>query len=295
MENKNNKMGIGILIGVLIALVIGLGSFIIYDKVLKDDNSSDNNTSSQENGVNSNLNSLDKKQDITKLPSSENDEFMKLISKYDSILAKYLPTNDLNSIPNQIKLYFLWRNLDENKRYKSFSASDLKEVANKYFDDDFKFENEDLKDTIGVMFKYNSDTELYESSTAGRGINNPDTSYGAKSYFVDSEYDNDTKLYAIKVKSLYTYCDDVCYITTVYGSADQNDLVLNRIDDDVKIKKDNAKIYLDCTSGGKDFGTELCSMRIEDAAYKLGSKYAKDMTYYFEKLDSGNFVLKSVK
>ena len=37
-EKKPNKLGLGIVIGVLIALVIGLSGFIIYDNVLENDN-----------------------------------------------------------------------------------------------------------------------------------------------------------------------------------------------------------------------------------------------------------------
>lgn len=36
-ENKGNKLGLGIIIGVLVCLVIGLSAFIIYDKVLSKD------------------------------------------------------------------------------------------------------------------------------------------------------------------------------------------------------------------------------------------------------------------
>lgn len=50
-ENKKSKLGLGILIGLLIAVVLGLTGFIIYDKVLtKDDNNQiENNNYKEEN------------------------------------------------------------------------------------------------------------------------------------------------------------------------------------------------------------------------------------------------------
>lgn len=49
-ENKKSKLGLGILMGLLIAIIIGLASFIVYDKVLtKDDNKQVENGDNKEN------------------------------------------------------------------------------------------------------------------------------------------------------------------------------------------------------------------------------------------------------
>ena len=58
-ENKKSKLGLGILIGVLVTLVIGLSVFIIYDKVLSnDDNQSEVNESNNNSNDSSNENDM---------------------------------------------------------------------------------------------------------------------------------------------------------------------------------------------------------------------------------------------
>ena len=43
-EKKESKLGLGIVIGLLIAAVVGLGTFIIYDKVISNDKKDNNKT-----------------------------------------------------------------------------------------------------------------------------------------------------------------------------------------------------------------------------------------------------------
>ena len=53
MENKNKKYIV--LVAILMILVLGLGGFIVYDKVLKDDKTTNNENSNSENSNNENL------------------------------------------------------------------------------------------------------------------------------------------------------------------------------------------------------------------------------------------------
>ena len=54
MENKNKKYIV--LLAILMILVLGLGSFIVYDKVLKEDKTTNNENSNSENSNNENTN-----------------------------------------------------------------------------------------------------------------------------------------------------------------------------------------------------------------------------------------------
>ena len=54
MENKNKKYIV--LVAILMILVLGLGSFIVYDKVLKEDKTTNNENSNSENSNNENIN-----------------------------------------------------------------------------------------------------------------------------------------------------------------------------------------------------------------------------------------------
>ena len=54
MENKNKKYIV--LVAILMILVLGLGGFIVYDKVLKDDKTTNNENSNSENSNNENTN-----------------------------------------------------------------------------------------------------------------------------------------------------------------------------------------------------------------------------------------------
>ena len=48
---KNDKMGLGIFIGLLVAIILMLGGFIVYDKVLSKDNISDSNNANKNNNA----------------------------------------------------------------------------------------------------------------------------------------------------------------------------------------------------------------------------------------------------
>ena len=54
MENKNKKYIV--LVAILMILVLGLGGFIVYDKVLKEDKTTNNENSNSENSNNENIN-----------------------------------------------------------------------------------------------------------------------------------------------------------------------------------------------------------------------------------------------
>lgn len=76
-ENKNNKLGLGILIGLLLAIIIGLVGFIVYDKVISKDNNNEQveqgNNSEKENVKEETVNCIDCITEIV-LPSTYADQ-----------------------------------------------------------------------------------------------------------------------------------------------------------------------------------------------------------------------------
>lgn len=77
-KEKNGKFGLGILVGILITLVLAMGAFIIYDKVLSNDN---NKTPVEDNNEN--------KQDEEKEDDHE-DKTVTELSISDSVIVKEL-------------------------------------------------------------------------------------------------------------------------------------------------------------------------------------------------------------
>ena len=260
---------------------IGIGKFeekIINKITTKQYKESNNKTCSAES-------------DISGLSLEE--QLLGKINLYNSVFSKYLTNTQINDIPNNLKLYFLINHVPNGVEP---TVEELKKVATKYFDVDFIYNHEDVKDDQGkVIYKYKAKDKKYELmffTELGIG----DLGYHPKSYFISSNYDEITKLYVVKAKTLYTFCTDACIVVNAYGSANFDDVVLFTDTVDTGNRgQGEAKHYLNCASDGKDAGSDLCSMDIRDAAYKLGADDIKEITYYFKKTADGNYVLKEVK
>ena len=291
MKENNQKNNI-IIILLTVLIIMGLAGFIVYDKVIKKDGKENNTQINTSNPKSNNKNSSN--QNNSK-ENDEEDKMVQLVDKYNSVFAKYLKLEDVNKIPNQLKLKFLMHQIDEY--YNGFTVNTLKEIANRYFDKDFTFTNEDIKDDLGILAKYDSSTEAYEWVASGHDGGDSDMGYSSKSFLVDSNYNEKTKLYEVKVKSYYTYCTDVCMIVDVYGSPNTNDLILSINTEDVnRTEADSkAKVFLDCDKNSKNYNGNICEEDIREMASEIASEYVKEKTYYFTKLENGNYALKKVK
>lgn len=123
IENKSGKFGLGIFVGILIALVIGMGIFIVYDKVLNNDNA--NNSEDQNNTQNNNESNV-----VTELSISDS-----LVQElYSSIMFGYGLTNDyyyhnssktlVSDMKNYTKMY-----LTANKWLKEYRNNPNSDVV----------------------------------------------------------------------------------------------------------------------------------------------------------------------
>lgn len=300
LNKKDENRRLYIIIVIMFCIILGLGGFIVYDKIIKKDTKNDNTNNNQviEKDTKNDVREHDeiKEPIVSILTESDKEKLINLIDEYNKFFATFIPVDDVNDFPNQYKLKFLYRKIGTNYN-DIFTKDDLKKAANQYFDKDFKFTNEDIKDEISTLYKYDDTTGTYKYAIEfGYDGGDMPLSFTPKSYLIDSSYDSNSKLYSIKVKTLYTYCSSICGpLDVVYGSANLNDLIFS-------IKRDydegykNAKVYLDCTKDSVDENKEKCNTTdVVELAHELAFEYVKERTYYFTKLDSGNFALKYVK
>lgn len=124
MESKNKNTGLVVIIVILLLAVIGLGGYIVYDKVLKN---SSNETENNDNKPSDNLKDTDQNGQTTKnnnyqlFASNLKNEF----SKYDEKNRPYL--NVISTIGNgnfiiylteNRELYIKYYNKDKNAEHK---------------------------------------------------------------------------------------------------------------------------------------------------------------------------------
>lgn len=124
MESKNKNTGLVVIIVILLLAVIGLGGYIVYDKVLKD---SSNETENNDNKPSDNLKDTDQNGQTTKnnnyqlFASNLKNEF----SKYDEKNRPYLNVTSTIGNGNFIiyltenrELYIKYYNKDKNAEHK---------------------------------------------------------------------------------------------------------------------------------------------------------------------------------
>ena len=271
-EKKKSKLGLGILIGLLIAVIIGLTGFIVYDKVLL----SDDGNQQIENSVQNDNNESEQSKEVTvTLTSVEQENLLSKIDTYNKYigLTKNYPISDVNNLDNNLKIDFLYmQTLDSYA--ENFTENDLKATANNYFYSGFTFDNENIICSIDneIEYMYNSSTgdyiynEEYIHGHEGPNLNR------SKSYYVGGTYNETTKLYTFNIKVLYAdICAGICEPTKGYYSDNKLSNLVYRVDDQVE-----------------DFGSF-------DEVYNNVKEELLVTQYSFYKNSDGNFVLKSVQ
>jgi len=108
VEQNKNKLGLGILIGVLVTLVICLSAFIIYDKVLSDDSNQIEETDKNQN--NNKENASDNKTELPEFDISKFDTTKEAINGTDGMAYEPI-TNDTSTSAAGLSI-----KLDKNKR-----------------------------------------------------------------------------------------------------------------------------------------------------------------------------------
>ncbi len=112
-ENKKSKLGLGILIGVLVALVIGLAGFIAYDMVLSDDNHKvEENDTSKEETVELNLSSSI----VTSLSKVFHGKYLHSeVSIYENYFYKQSKTV-VSNVPDELKMIMTFKYLNKPEK-----------------------------------------------------------------------------------------------------------------------------------------------------------------------------------
>ena len=142
-SGNNNKMGIGILVGLLIALVIGMGTFIVYDKFVKEDK--------KDNG----------KDDTPIVTPNNNNNGMVTIDDKDT-------SHEVTTFDNIVNVWS--KDVTKNKAYKIQNVVLNNKKASLYVDYTFEYEKVDYlpeSKTTGktkLTIKH-GDTVLYTNET----------------------------------------------------------------------------------------------------------------------------------
>jgi len=166
MKKKNT--GLIVLVIVLSLLVVGLGGFIIYDKVLSNNNSIEKTNKEEQNDNNSENQSIDKLDNTKDIVysgisyniSGHNDE-MNGLSEIPQI---NLNSDNINQINNDIINHFKSiMNINEFKSdYKyGFDSSCDKTI----YKVEYEYYNNNNNDILSLIIKYTLLSEIYEESS----------------------------------------------------------------------------------------------------------------------------------
>lgn len=166
-ENKKSKLGLGILIGVLVALIIGLSAFIIYDKVLSKDDKENNKTNT-----------------TTKVPKSEYRISGNSLEKFDLSFLK-LENEKVNKIYSPLSIKYALQMLGEGSngntktqidnvigdyQTKKYTNNSNMSFANAIFIRDTYKNNINKDYTNNLNSKYNAEV-VYDSFNDANNIN----------------------------------------------------------------------------------------------------------------------------
>lgn len=169
-ENKRNGIGLGILIGILIMLVIGMGSYIIYDKVLKNNNYNEENKEEQK-----------EQQDIPEDLDVNSELVQQLYSYTDTFCRnnrKFFYENNkllMNDLKNEYKLYLAMSNMirdnnldldDDNPT--NYPLKKFEDSMNKVFGSNVSYIKEKTLLFPDLEFN-NDDVVIYSSAGCGVG------------------------------------------------------------------------------------------------------------------------------
>lgn len=261
-EKKNTQCNVALVI-MLMLMVLGLGAYITYDKVLSNKDNTDNKT--EKNTVVVSQDEIDTIMDIIdKLPNKDS-----------------LDIESLKKMDNQDKLK-LAMNFRETKAEdsNSFKGKDLKDALIKMFGSDLDIKLESYKCGMDhendELYIYNekTDTFTYNDKHLGHGVAGDSTIDTAYNYFVSYETESNNIIF--KVKKIFEGSAG-----DIYNSCQFYKIGINTDDKDAR-KNTNYCKKVD------EYNYECdCDKIYEDEKANL-----KTYTYIFEK-ENNNFVFKS--
>lgn len=199
MKKENSKKLIAIIIILIIAL-LGSISYIVYDKVLKEEKIEEKEQEKPKKEQN-------KSAEKRALTNEEQAQILTQIKEYTSILAALYPITEDHPLTNQDVLNFALLKMEDLG--KNMMESDIEKILQTYFGTNHPYIHEDIDCFAGdgVLYKYNSAKREYI-------FQNTHSHGGPGSYFLEVFYIDGTveeNKYTVNVNIVYgDYCGGVC-------------------------------------------------------------------------------------
>ena len=221
-----------------------MGTFIFYDKVLSSDNRDiqQENDNKNQGDLDINYNDEEKEENsieqskLKEIPEGTLENILSKLEVYNQKFSNSYPISDFksfsNNMSNQDKLNFLVSNISNHSFGEKFNKNDLVGVSSKYFNDDFKFDDESLScfvDGCETLINYNKQTGVYTYNENHPG-HGGESYYRDTIHFIDGFYDEVSKEYIINTQILYGDICDVCGpLQEVYDSNSRDNVVYDYV------------------------------------------------------------------
>lgn len=207
---ETNKILIVVIV-ILSILLLGTIGFIIYDKIIAQE---DTKTEEVQNQIkddtkteeNQNKQPELKEDKIVPITEQKASVMLEQIDTYNLKLSKFYPIDDINKIDSTTVVDMTYTKIP-NIRYEkdaNFMQSDLEKVVAKYFGNEYKVIHQDIPCFCNdkIVFKYNSAKRNYtfygmHGHGGGSLINIGYT------YFIDGTYNETQNKYIINTKVMY--------------------------------------------------------------------------------------------
>lgn len=261
MKEKKNKKLITIII-ILALCLFGSMSYIIYDKVLiqEQKEEKEKNTLEQEEKPDNNVRDLNE---------IEKEQILSQIKDYTTSLATSYPIDNEHPLANQSALNFTLVKIGTLR--ENILESEIEQILQTYFGKNhpYKHENINCLANDGVLYQYDSTKREYTFQNT-HGHSGPGSAQ-SEIYYVTGTVENNK--YIVNVHILYgNYCGDICgptinYYKTIEDSMNGENAILGPYND---------------------------SHTITDEEYKKISSTIPTTTFTLEKDIEGNYGLKSV-
>lgn len=278
MKNNNNK-GFIITIVIMAIMLISLGGYLVYDKLL-----SNNDEKKIEETKN---NEEEVKEEV--VSQEEQDKLVKIIEDLNNYnLGRYDNLNPIE-LSNQDKLAFISFIVYNNKlngedgSILGLKGSDVSNIYKKYFGSSSSIVNDDIKTgdqaDAEVLFKYDKANNVYVQTHFGNLYLTP------PGYAITTPYNflissvKKNNIYTLKVNSIYrTPCDGMCAPDSILAG-------------NYKDANDKKNPVLTDISGWYDDDGNIIQSKMNEDYNKIKDKLPV-YTYTF-KLENGNYVLQS--
>ena len=227
-QEGNNNKSLFIVIIILSIVVVGLITFICYDKIINKDNNKVDETQEESNNS-KNENKEDEKNESkpVALEKSELDTLTNVIEsmKSHAFLQNYIPLNNINEIQNKDLLMYV---LNVFKEKKSFTKDEVEQLIKQTFGDEIKVTHQNIPCSLGKnYFIYNSTTGTYTYNNKHIGHGGGDRISIYKKYMDSYKIDN---TYTIKYKMIYgEVCSDMCFVGSYFASINDAKTMTNPV------------------------------------------------------------------